>query len=121
MFVYHRFGDSRYPSTNTTIEELRKNFEYFKSNGYKVIPLELLVNSIKEKKNIPDNWIVLTIDDSYKSFYTNGLKVFKEFNYPFSLFIPVEAVEKKISRLYNMGTIKRDFKIWKFRISLLWA
>jgi peptidoglycan/xylan/chitin deacetylase (PgdA/CDA1 family) len=95
IFVYHRFGDSRYPTTNTTIEELRKEFEYFKKHGYKVVPLELLINSLKEKKDIPDNWVILTIDDSYKSFYTNGLKVFKEYNYPFSLFIPVEAIEKK--------------------------
>ena len=95
IFVYHRFGDSRYPSTNTTIEELKNNFEYFKSNGYKVIPLELLIKAVKEKKDIPHNWVVLTIDDSYKSFYTNGLKVFKEYNYPFSLFVPVEAIERR--------------------------
>lgn len=95
IFVYHRFGDSRYPTTNTTVEELRNNFEYFKNNGYEVIPLEKLINALKDKKDIPDNWVVLTIDDSYKSFYTNGLDVFKEYKYPFSLFIPVEAIEKK--------------------------
>lgn len=95
IFVYHRFGDSRYPTTNTTVEELRNNFEYFKNNGYKVIPLEKLINALKDKKDIPDNWVILTIDDSYKSFYTNGLDVFKEYKYPFSLFIPIEAIEKK--------------------------
>jgi peptidoglycan/xylan/chitin deacetylase (PgdA/CDA1 family) len=95
IFVYHRFGDSRYPSTNTTIEELRKEFDYFKDNDYEVIKLSKLVNALKEKQEIPDNWIVLTIDDSYKSFYTNALEVFKEYNYPFSLFVPVEAIEKK--------------------------
>lgn len=95
IFVYHRFDDSRYPTTNTTIEELRNNFDYFRNNGYKVIPLQKLVNALKAKKNIPDNWVVLTIDDSYKSFYTNGLDIFKEYNYPFSLFIPIEAIEKR--------------------------
>ena len=95
IFVYHRFGDSRYPSTNTTKKELRENFEYFKANGYEVIPLLRLVNALKEKKPILDKWIVLTIDDSYKSFYTNGLEIFKEYNYPFSLFVPVEAIEKR--------------------------
>ncbi|HIP29831.1 MAG TPA: polysaccharide deacetylase, partial [Sulfurospirillum arcachonense] len=49
------------------------------------------------------NWVILTIDDSYKSFYTNGLKVFKEYNYPFSLFIPVEAIEKRYP----------DYTTWK--------
>lgn len=95
IFVYHRFGDSRYPTTNTTKKELRENFEYFKANGYEVIPLLKLVNALKDKKTISDKWVVLTIDDSYKSFYTNGLELFKEYNYPFSLFIPVEAIEKR--------------------------
>jgi hypothetical protein len=37
IFIYHRFNDSRYPTTNTTLEELRKEFDYFKKNGYEVI------------------------------------------------------------------------------------
>ena len=95
QFVYHRFGDSRYPTTNTTIEELKSQFEYFKTNGYKVVPLQTLITALKEKNEIPNNWVVLTIDDNFKSFYTNGLAVFKEYNYPFSVFVYVEATQKK--------------------------
>lgn len=95
IFVYHRFNDSRHPSTNTTNEELRANFEFFKSNGYKVVPLHLLVETIKQKKEVPDNWVVLTIDDNYKSFYENGLPIFKEYGYPFSLFVFVEGTHKR--------------------------
>jgi len=91
IFVYHRFGDSRYPSTNTTKDELNKEFNYFKNNGYKVISLEKLVNALKKGDNIPDNWVILTIDDSFKSFYENGLDIFKRYGYPFSLFVYVEA------------------------------
>ncbi len=95
IFVYHRFGDSRYPTTNTTIEELKKEFEYFKNSGYEVIPLKKLISTLKKKKNIPNNWIVLTIDDNFKSFYTNALPIFKEYNYPFSVFVYVEATQKR--------------------------
>ncbi len=95
IFVYHRFGDSRYPTTNTTIEELKNEFEYFKNNGYEVVPLEKLTSTLKQKRAVPNNWIVLTIDDNFKSFYTNALSVFKEYNYPFSVFVYVEATQKK--------------------------
>ncbi len=95
IFVYHRFGDSRHPSTDTTKQELIKEFQYFKDFGYKVIPLEKLVNAIKDKETIQDNWVVLTIDDNFKSFYDNGLEIFKKFNYPFSLFVYVKASEKR--------------------------
>jgi len=35
IFVYHRFSDTRHPSTNTSLSELRKEFNHFKNNGYK--------------------------------------------------------------------------------------
>lgn len=95
IFVYHRFADSKHESTNTTLQELEKEFEYFKSNNYKVVPLSKLINKLNNKEAIPDNWIVLTIDDSYKSFYENGLPIFKKYNYPFTLFVYVEATQKK--------------------------
>ncbi len=103
IFVYHRFGDDRHPSTNTTIEDLRAEFEHFKKNGYEVVPLEKLVSALREKKSIPDNWVVLTIDDNFKSFYENALEVFKEYNYPFSMFVYVEATQRGYS----------DFLTWE--------
>jgi peptidoglycan/xylan/chitin deacetylase (PgdA/CDA1 family) len=103
IFVYHRFGDNRYPTTNTTIKELKKEFEYFKQHNYKVVSLQKIISKINKKEEIPSNWIALTIDDGYKSFYTNGLKLFKQYNYPFSLYVYVKATDKK----YN------DFMTWK--------
>ncbi|MBE0491447.1 MAG: polysaccharide deacetylase family protein [Sulfurospirillum sp.] len=95
IFVYHRFEDNRYPSTNTSVEQLRKDFTYLKENGYKVVPLEKLITALKAKETIPDKWVVLSIDDNYKSFYEHGLTIFQEYNYPFSLFVFVEATHKK--------------------------
>lgn len=110
IFVYHRFGDSRYPSTNTTIKELKKEFTYFKTHGYKVIPLEKLVFALKKKKTIPDNWVVLTIDDNFRSFYDNGLEIFKKFKYPFSLFVYVEATQKKYPDYLNWSQLRKISK-----------
>lgn len=102
IFVYHRFGDSRYPSTNTSLKELTKEFDYLKKHHYKVIPLDKLVNLIEEKNKINDKLVVLTIDDGFKSFYQNGLKIFKKYNYPFALFIATKPIELKY----------RDFMTW---------
>lgn len=94
VFVYHRFGDSKHTSTNTTLKELEKEFTYFKDNGYEVVKLSQIIEKVKNKEEIPDNWVALTIDDSYKSFYKNGLPIFKKYNYPFSLYVYVEATQK---------------------------
>ncbi len=110
IFVYHRFGDSRYPSTNTTLEELRKDFTYFKEHNYTVIPLSKLIAALKAKEAIPDNWVVLTIDDNYKSFYQNGLGIFKEFKYPFSMFVYVGATEQKYGDFMSWNELKEISK-----------
>ena len=82
IFVYHRFVDDRYPSANTSKEELIKQFEYFKQNNYQVVPLEKIIEKLKKNEDIPSKWLALTIDDAYKSFYEHGLEIFKQYNYP---------------------------------------
>lgn len=110
IFIYHRFNDNRYPSTNTSLEELRKEFDYFKNNGYTVVPLQTLVQALHNKETIPDNWVVLTIDDNYKSFYEHGLALFKEYNYPFSMFVYVGATENKYGDFMSWEQLKDTAK-----------
>lgn len=106
IFVYHRFGDERHPSTNTTLVELKKQFEYFKNNNYKVVSSSKIVEKIKNNEEVPSNWVAFDIDDSYKSFYTNGLPLFKKYNYPFTLYVYVEATEKKYKDFMSWEEIK---------------
>ena len=114
IFVYHRFGDTRHPSTNTSLSELRKEFNYFKKHGYKVIKLEKLVNALKEGRDIPDNWIVLTIDDNFKSFYKKGLPIFKEFGYPFTIFLYLKATEEKYRDYTSFAQLREIAKYGSF-------
>lgn len=106
VFIYHRFDDPKHQSTNTSTKELKAQFEYFKTNNYDVVPLEKILNKLKNKEDIPSNWVALTIDDTYKSFYQNGLKLFKEYNYPFTLFVYVEATENKYGDFMTWDELK---------------
>ena len=110
IFIYHRFGDSKHESTNTSLEELEKEFIYFKNNGYEVVPLTKIIDKLKRKEEIPNNWVALTIDDAYKSFYKNGLELFKKYNYPFTLFVYVEATQKKYPDFMSWNEIKETSK-----------
>lgn len=110
IFVYHRFEDDRYKSANTTLKELERQFEYFKQNNYKVVPLEDILEKLENKESIPSKWVALTIDDAYKSFYTHGLKVFKKYKYPFSLFVYIKATSKKYGDFMTWEQIKEASK-----------
>ena len=95
IFVYHRFDDNRFPTTNISTKELRKEFNYLKKHHYKVVPLIEMVKKLDFNEEIPSNWVAFSIDDGFKSFYTDGLALFKEYNYPFTLFIAVKFTDKK--------------------------
>ncbi|MDR2790976.1 MAG: polysaccharide deacetylase family protein [Campylobacteraceae bacterium] len=94
IFLYHRFNDERHPSTNTQNEVLRRQFEFLKDNNYTVVPLKSIVDKLSQNETLPEKWVALTIDDGYKSFL-NALPIFDEFGYPFTMFVYVEAAEKK--------------------------
>jgi peptidoglycan/xylan/chitin deacetylase (PgdA/CDA1 family) len=103
ILVYHRFDDNRYPTSNISTKELRKEFNYLKKHNYKVVPLIDIVNKIKANEKVPDKWVAFSIDDGFKTFYTNGLPVFKQYGYPFTLFIAVKYTEENY----------RDYVSWK--------
>ncbi len=110
IFVYHRFADDRYPSANTTVKELTRHFEYFKKHNYKVVPLSDIVKKLKTREKVPSNWIAITIDDAYKTFYESGLPLFKKYNYPFSLYVYVKASSKRYGDFMNWTQIKEASK-----------
>ena len=113
ILVYHRFDDPRYPSTNTSLEKLQKDFEYIQKHHYQVVALQKLALALKNHKKIPDNWIIITIDDGFKSFL-RALPLFKKFSYPFTIFIATKPIEKNypdflswkdIEKIEPLGTI----------------
>lgn len=110
VFVYHRFGDIRYPSTNTSLEELEREFKYFKDNGYKAVSMSQIIEKLDKKEDIPDNWVAFNIDDTFTSFYENALPIFKKYNYPFTLFVYVEATQKRYKDFMSWEQIKEASK-----------
>ena len=110
IFVYHRFDDNRYKSANTSTKELVKQFEYFKNNGYKVVPLEDILDKLEKKEEVPSHWVALTIDDAYKSFYDNGLEIFKQYGYPFSLYVYVKASTRKFGDFMSWEQLREASK-----------
>ena len=110
IFVLHRFGDDKHPSTNSSIEQLKSQFEYLKKNNYEVVTTSKIIYNLKNNIQIPDNWVAFHIDDAYKSFYTNGLELFKEYNYPFSLYVYVKATNEKYGDFMTWDELKESSK-----------
>ena len=55
VFMYHKFGVSKYPSTNITIEQFNKHLEEFSKTKYNILPLDYIIDTIINDGNLPQN------------------------------------------------------------------
>ncbi|NPA04411.1 MAG: polysaccharide deacetylase family protein [Epsilonproteobacteria bacterium] len=109
ILVYHRFGDNRYPTTNTSLKELKREFEYLKRHNYQVVPLSWVVEKLHNGEKVPNNWVVITIDDGFKSFL-KALPLFKKYNYPFTLLISTKPTNLRYPDFLTWRDLKRVSK-----------
>ncbi|HDZ84563.1 MAG TPA: polysaccharide deacetylase, partial [Nitrospirae bacterium] len=96
VLQYHHFGDNMPPSTSITLEQFDQQLKYLSENEYNVWPLEKIVAYLREKKELPDRCVAITIDDAYVSVYEEAFPRLKKLGYPFTVFVPTEGVEKGI-------------------------
>jgi len=93
-FIYHRFGESQYPSTNITLKQFKTQLDYLEEHNYNVWSLSRIVHAIKQQKPIPPKTVSLTIDDAYFSVYTNAYPMLKAKGYPFTVFVNTDPIDK---------------------------
>ena len=90
--MYHRFDESKYPSTNIQMNVFKKQINIIRDSKYNFYDPKYLKENFhiakKEKK------ILITIDDAFSSFYEIAWPYLKEKNIPFILFVSTEAVGK---------------------------
>ena len=90
--MYHRFDESKYPSTNIQMEIFKKHMEIINEKKYNFLnPMDFDKNFLKVKT---DKEILITIDDGFSSFYENAWPYLKNNKIPFILFVSTEAVGK---------------------------
>ncbi|MGJ8454138.1 polysaccharide deacetylase family protein [Pseudothermotoga sp. U03pept] len=92
IFLYHRFEDARYPSTNTWINELENHIRTVKELGFDIWTMKDLEDYVYRRKNSTKDAVVFTVDDGYRSVYDHAYRVFKKHNVPFCVFVQVGAV-----------------------------
>ncbi len=92
IFIYHRFGESKYPSTNIKVEQFQNHLDYLEKNDFNVCPLSKIVDHMIFKIEIPSKTVAITIDDAYKSVYEKAYPLLKKKKYPFTVFVNTSAI-----------------------------
>ena len=90
--MYHRFNESKYPSTNIEMNIFKEHIQIIKNSDFKFHnpkKFKEQFDSVKLKKEI-----LITIDDAFKSFYVEAWPYLKKNKIPFILFVSTEPVGK---------------------------
>ena len=91
--MYHRFNESKYPSTNIQMDIFKQQIEIIEDSNYKFNnpnEFEKMFSTPKIKKEI-----LITIDDAFLSFYQEAWPFLKKNKIPFILFVSTQPVGKK--------------------------
>lgn len=96
ILMYHNIG---YEESSFFVrpENFTKQMEYIKKKGYAVIALEELAESIKNKKPLKRNNVVITFDDGYRDNFQYAYPVLKKLGFPATIFLITDVIGNKYS------------------------
>jgi len=106
ILMYHRFGEDKYPTTNTTIEQFISHTNELIKDKYNVIRLDNVIKGIKGETDLRDRSVSITIDDAYLSVYTKAWPILKKLNLPFALFISTDVIDNNLSNYMSWSQIR---------------
>ena len=91
--MYHRFNESKYPSTNIQMNIFKDHIQLIRDLNYEFIHSEDFI----KKFNVPKKQkkILLTIDDAFQSFYETAWPFLLKNKIPFILFVSTEPIGNK--------------------------
>ncbi len=92
IFIYHRFGESRYPSTNIDTDVFASHLLYLRESGKQVVPLIDVVRAFRAGRKLPSDAIVLTVDDAFDSFLSEAMPLLQQYHFPVTLFVNTDGV-----------------------------
>ena len=81
ILMYHKVTHSENDSLAITTTYLRKQFDYIKRKGYKVVSLSQLMKIEAEEKKLSEKYVVLTFDDGYKNNKELLLPILEEYGF----------------------------------------
>ena len=93
ILMYHRFGETKYPTTNIRLEQFDAHLERLQSGDFTVWPLPRIVKFLQTGQPLPDRTVAITIDDAYLSVYEEAWPRLKALNMPFTVFVATQPID----------------------------
>ena len=81
-------------ATSITPELFDQHIQYLQQHDYVVVSLEDAITALRTGKSLPDRAVAITVDDGYRSVYTEIYPRLKHLHWPFTVFVNPAAHDK---------------------------
>lgn len=110
IFIYHRFGEERFPSTNIDPAIFAAQLDYLHQQGYQVLSLAEIAARQSSKRPLPEKTLGLSVDDAFSSFAEKAWPLLKAHGFAVTLFVNTDSVGspgylswKQLNDLHRQG------------------
>ncbi|MGC6174727.1 polysaccharide deacetylase family protein [Lacrimispora sp. 38-1] len=93
IIMYHQVKDSGFGNDVISPNEFESDLKYLEENHYNPITMTQLIDYVYNKKDLPQNPVILSFDDGYLSTYLNVYPLLKEYNMKIVLSIIGKSVD----------------------------
>lgn len=100
VLCYHIVEAPAAPRMHIDRETFRQHLQYLEMTGYNVVPLRHVYEFVTGKRaTLPKNAVVITIDDGWRSAYTEAFPELQKRKFPFTVFIYPNIIGKTSNAL----------------------
>jgi peptidoglycan/xylan/chitin deacetylase (PgdA/CDA1 family) len=94
IIMYHQVKESGLGNDVISPMEFENDLKYLAENHYNTITMTQLIEYVYDKKELPQNPVILSFDDGYLSTYLNVYPLLKEYNMKIVLSIIGKSVDE---------------------------
>ncbi|WP_286270910.1 polysaccharide deacetylase family protein [Thalassotalea hakodatensis] len=106
ILQYHHVSDDTPKSTSISPQQFAKHMQYLADNDFTVLPLNEVVDAIKQQQPLPNKSVVITFDDAYLNILENAKPILDQHQFPFTIFINPGIVDKGSAHYLSWSQLK---------------
>jgi peptidoglycan/xylan/chitin deacetylase (PgdA/CDA1 family) len=106
ILLYHHVAEDTPPSTSISPADFKRHLSYLRDNNFKVISLDFMIDQLTSGKSLPEKSAVISFDDGYSSIYTEAFPLLQSYNYPFTVFLSTEPIDKQQANYMNWEQVR---------------
>ena len=95
VVMYHRFGESDFPSTNIRLDQFEAHIKELTSGSLTVLGVPEILSALRNNEALPDRVVAITVDDAFRSVFTEAWPRLRAAGLPLTLFVSTDDVDRK--------------------------